>query len=122
MAETICVRKKTLNALGYRDLPHWLEDPNHVYIGRDVEFYVAGARGSKWRNKFTEKKYGRARCLELYRDYVLNDGTRYGVDGKTLLESLEELRGKTLGCWCKPDRCHGDVLVELLTERSCLFN
>jgi hypothetical protein len=28
---------------------------------------------------------------------------------------------KTLGCWCSPQRCHGDVLVELLeTKRSSL--
>ncbi|MBA3285144.1 MAG: DUF4326 domain-containing protein, partial [Nitrosopumilus sp.] len=24
-----------------------------------------------------------------------------------------ELRGKTLGCWCRPDACHGDLLAEL---------
>jgi hypothetical protein len=28
--------------------------------------------------------------------------------------SIEPLRGKTLGCWCKPLPCHGDVIVELL--------
>lgn len=27
---------------------------------------------------------------------------------------LEPLRGKVLGCWCKPLPCHGDVIVELL--------
>jgi len=29
---------------------------------------------------------------------------------------LEPLRGKRLGCWCKPLPCHGDVIVELLGE------
>lgn len=33
-----------------------------------------------------------------------------------LMKSLPELKGKTLGCWCKPYPCHGDVLVELLNE------
>jgi hypothetical protein len=29
-------------------------------------------------------------------------------------ESLPELRGKNLACWCKPgDPCHADVLLEL---------
>ena len=28
--------------------------------------------------------------------------------------SLEPLRGKVLGCYCKPLACHGDVIVELL--------
>ncbi|GHV00874.1 hypothetical protein FACS1894159_07630 [Bacteroidia bacterium] len=27
---------------------------------------------------------------------------------------VQELRGKTLGCFCKPDPCHGDVIAEYL--------
>jgi hypothetical protein len=30
-----------------------------------------------------------------------------------ILANLKELKGKTLGCWCKPLDCHGDVLKEL---------
>jgi len=34
-------------------------------------------------------------------------------------EHLEELRGKRLGCWCRPRfACHGDVYVKLLAERE----
>lgn len=29
------------------------------------------------------------------------------------MAALPELKGR-LGCWCKPEACHGDVLVELL--------
>jgi hypothetical protein len=29
-----------------------------------------------------------------------------------------ELDGRTLGCWCKPLACHGDILVELLETTS----
>ncbi len=29
-----------------------------------------------------------------------------------------ELRGKTLGCFCKPGRCHGDVIVEWIEAHS----
>lgn len=28
--------------------------------------------------------------------------------------AVEELRGETLGCWCKPKRCHGDVILAYL--------
>ncbi|GAG80475.1 unnamed protein product [marine sediment metagenome] len=36
---------------------------------------------------------------------------------KTLiLQNLHHLKGKTLGCWCKPKPCHGDVLVKLIGE------
>ena len=30
-----------------------------------------------------------------------------------LREKLGELKGKVLGCFCAPDRCHGEVLHEL---------
>lgn len=29
-------------------------------------------------------------------------------------EAVDKLEGQTLGCWCKPEACHGDVLVEYL--------
>ncbi len=35
-------------------------------------------------------------------------------DRADLQARLGELRGKVLGCWCKPEDCHGDVLVELI--------
>jgi hypothetical protein len=31
-----------------------------------------------------------------------------------LLNDLHELEGKTLGCFCKPLACHGDVLKDLV--------
>ena len=30
-----------------------------------------------------------------------------------LVEKTSELRGKSLGCWCAPRMCHGDVLATL---------
>jgi hypothetical protein len=53
MTSVVNVRKKELQKLGYRDLLHWLEDENHVYIGRNMSFYVPGAVASKWANPFT---------------------------------------------------------------------
>ena len=38
-----------------------------------------------------------------------------------IVAMLEEMRGKTLGCWCKkrsrPLPCHGDVYVEMIEAR-----
>lgn len=31
--------------------------------------------------------------------------------GRISIESLAALCGETLGCWCAPRSCHGDVLV-----------
>jgi hypothetical protein len=44
----------------------------------------------------------------MYREYIK---TR-----PDLLNRLDELKGKTLGCWCRPLPCHGDVLVELIEK------
>lgn len=100
------VKKVELRKLGYADFQAWAADIDNVYIGRNMSFYVPGATGSKWANPFSVKRYGREECLRLYRDYILSR--------PELLNSLEELRGKTLGCWCHPEKCHGDVLIELL--------
>lgn len=32
----------------------------------------------------------------------------------TFKKRIEALKGKTLGCFCKPKACHGDVIVEYL--------
>jgi hypothetical protein len=87
---------------------HKNKEPYDVYIGRP----------SKWGNPFTHKEESlaehkvstRKEAVEKYREWIL-----YG-DGKHLLDDLHELKGKTLGCWCKPKACHGDVLVELVNN------
>ena len=68
-----------------------------VYIGRP----------GKWGNPFIIGKDGtRDEVLAKYREWVLSRSD--------LLASLEELRGKRLGCFCWPEPCHGDILIELL--------
>jgi hypothetical protein len=98
------VKKKVLKSKGYVDFSNWNSKDHTVYIGRNMT-YLSGPSGSKWGNPYTAKKYGRARCLEMYKEYILGQ--------KNLMNSLHELEGKELGCWCKPDACHGDILVAL---------
>lgn len=38
-------------------------------------------------------------------------------ENQELMNSLHELGGKTLGCWCRPEDCHGDILLKLLKEK-----
>jgi Domain of unknown function (DUF4326) len=44
---------------------------------------------------------------------------RFDPDGKKLSErARQELKGKTLACWCKPtDVCHGDALIDAAEGR-----
>jgi hypothetical protein len=72
-----------------------------IYIGRP----------GKWGNPFVIGKDGtREEVIEKYRAWLLSR--------EDLMGSLPELQGKTLGCWCKPEACHGDVLAELADGRA----
>ena len=116
----INIKKSELNKIGYLDLEHWLKDSNHVYIGRDMSFYVKGAKGSIWKNPYkvsksskttkskNKKTYSLDESLELYKSHIEND--------QELVKLLPTLKNKTLGCWCKPNKCHGDILIELINK------
>lgn len=78
-----------------------------VYIGRACNMGGWNLPQSPWANPFTITPYEtRKDVIERYRKYILGR--------PDLLARLHELRGRTLGCWCKPRECHGDVLVELI--------
>jgi len=67
-----------------------------IYIGR----------GSIWGNPFYIGIHGdREEVIDLYRQYILGN--------LLLLSQIKLLKGKILGCHCKPNNCHGDVLVDL---------
>jgi hypothetical protein len=105
MPRVINIRKKELNKVGYESLENWLESSeDHVYIGRNMSYYVKGANTSKWANPFSVKKYGIDKSLELYKEHLVKS---------KLVDHIDELRGKTLGCWCSPGPCHGDILAEI---------
>ncbi len=55
----------------------------------------------------------RAESIKLYHNWF-HQQLRFETG---FAEAVEELRGKVLLCWCKPKKCHGDVMVEYL-ERS----
>jgi hypothetical protein len=82
---------------------HCQRDEYDVYIGRP----------SKWGNPFEIGKDGtRTEVIEKFRKWIQTQ--------PELLSALSELEGKRLGCWCKPLKCHGDVLHEL-ANRERLF-
>ena len=109
----INVKKPFLVKAGYKDFQDWIKNPNHIYIGRDMSFYVLGTKGSKWANPFRVKKLGANKSLELYEEYIRNN--------EELMDQLDELNNKVLGCWCitsENDQCHGNILIKLLNEKK----
>lgn len=105
----ICVKVAELRKIGFDSLEEWLKNPNHIYIGRTCA-YIKGTYNSKWRNPYSVQKYGRDECLKKYKDYI--------VTNDELMEDIKELEGKVLGCWCCPDKCHGDILIDLLEREQ----
>ena len=72
-------------------------DKYDIYIGRP----------SIWGNPFVVGKDGtREEVIEKYRQFISCSTYHQNL--------LSELKGKALGCYCKPLPCHGDVLVDLI--------
>lgn len=72
-----------------------------VYIGRPSAFgnpYVVARDGTG------------EEVVDLYRQYF---HMRIGRD-EQFRKRVAALKGKVLGCYCKPLPCHGDVIVEYL--------
>lgn len=82
---------------------------DEIYIGRAINMGGWNLSKSKWANPFTIKKYKtREIVLEKYKNYILNTPDLY--------KSLDELKEFNLACWCYPEPCHGNVLIELLKK------
>jgi len=92
------------------------DEPYDVYIGR----------GSKWGCPYTIIKDRPTLAKEIVdtKEEALAKYKEYVLASPELMASLDELEGKTLGCFCKPESCHGDVLLELLTQKKLknIFN
>lgn len=80
------------------------KEVDHIYIGRKFGPFK---ENSKWANSFIIGKDGtREEVIAKYEAWLQSQ--------PELLSSINELRGKTLICWCAPEKCHGEVLERLL--------
>ena len=78
-----------------RALLHWAKSTNR---------FTRIDRSSDWGNPFEMPADGD-------RDTVCDSYEIFFPRKFSLHNRLDELRGKVLGCWCYPQRCHGDYLV-----------
>lgn len=77
------------------------------YVGRRDPW--GRIEGSKFANPFSAKRYGREGAIERYREHL--------TSRPDLVEAARrELAGKDLACWCAPEACHADVLVEFVKK------
>jgi hypothetical protein len=70
---------------------------------------IGALSASIWSHAASESRTFYSVTFKKYRDWI--------AIRPELLAQLSELRGKTLGCYCKPEACHGDVLADLADKK-----
>ncbi|MFU0838843.1 MAG: DUF4326 domain-containing protein [Pseudomonas fragi] len=81
-------------------------DSYDVYIGR----------GTLWGNPYQMGKEGTRD--EVIAKFSYDFERRFLKLPEKFDENIEKLRGKTLGCHCKPAACHGDVIANYLNSQD----
>lgn len=93
---------------------------NTVVVNKYKENYdIYIGRGSLYGNPFSTKASkhdvrqveSKEEAIEKYKEMWLR---RLESHPEHTMKLLLKLKGKRLGCFCKPSKCHGDVLVELI--------
>lgn len=82
------------------EVVHCKKDEYDVYIGRP----------SEWGNQFNIGPHEDRRTVVK----------KYGLwvaDRLDMILKIPELKDKVLGCWCKPELCHGDILAALADNK-----
>lgn len=86
------------------------KDRYDVYIGR-----AGQGQDGYFGNPFKlDPKGNRGETLDRFREYFY---TRLKQDPQFKKRVLE-LRGKVLGCFCKPQPCHGDIIAGYLNKND----
>lgn len=74
-----------------------------VYVGRPT----------KWGNPFSHRSDTKAEHVVASREDAVAMYRVWVQQQPELVAALPELQGKDLVCWCAPESCHADVLIEL---------
>lgn len=90
----------------------------------DYDVYIG--RGTKWGNPYTHQDLEgtKADYQTTTREDAISKYEDYLRGNEELLGSIDELVGKRLGCFCKPQDCHGDILSKVansIDELSCIM-
>ncbi|MFE0422554.1 DUF4326 domain-containing protein [Streptomyces sp. NPDC058953] len=92
-----------VNLKGHRGDPAYADV---VYVGRAMNRGGWHLKGSPLASPFRPGPDGtRDDVVTAYRAHLLSR--------PDLLALLPPLRGRRLGCWCVPEKCHAEVVAEL---------
>ena len=101
----------------HSNLKEWVESKDNLYVGRGGIVFINGERypkeDSPFCNPFRIGRDGtREDVLRKYREMLASNPA-------LITAFLEAARDKKyLGCWCKPDTCHADILAEIMVNRG----
>lgn len=70
-------------------------------------------RSTPYGNPFRERVWGRAKCLELYREWIM-----LPEQAELRARMQRELCGKDLVCWCAPLPCHADIILKIANAQD----
>jgi len=84
-------------------------DDYDVYIGR-----AGKGQSGYFGNPFPLMGASRGATIEKYKEYFYK---RINTDPE-FKERVLSLKGKRLGCFCKPYQCHGDIIAEYLESTN----
>lgn len=91
----------------------WRKPEGAVYVGRP----------SKWGNPYRVADHGETAVdlfeAALYRCLEGSSTEPHAIEIRVIAESLDELAGKDLACWCGMGiPCHADVLLQLANRAA----
>lgn len=121
--KAVCIGVKNLRQMGYSDLQQWCQQSNHVLTTRRGRLFIHDPLTktkreymypqSKWHNPFNQSnEQQQSDILRKYLIYL----TSPNETGGRLVDDIEQLRGKTLGCFCTGRPCHAHLLADILNR------
>ena len=85
---------------------------NYRTYNLDKSKIVSIDRRSLFGNPFIIGTDGnREEVIERYKEYFYTL-----IKNPTIKKEVLKLKGKTLGCWCTPLPCHGDIIIDYLNS------
>lgn len=133
MTTSVCIKVSNLRKLKrpFASLREWMKDPNNIYVGRQGRIFIDGKifhyKGSKWQNPYkVTKEMPLKKSLRMYLSHLFRGAADPKGSSKSLISQIEELRGKTLGCFCEIKHkkidgkyvvmCHAQLLADILEK------
>lgn len=95
----------------YATFAAWAAHPRHLYVGRRVA-RVDGTFDSPYRNLLrVNPQQGRQAAVDHFRRYAAQRSAEWRAQLRADLANKS-----VLGCWCHPEPCHANVLLEIATK------